>query len=128
MQEQHLYEYAVIRLVPLVEREEFINVGVIVYSKAAAYLDCKYHLDENRISCLQVADLDLKEIRAHLDSFVAIAKGQQTAHPVSLLDMASRFRWLTAVRSTVVQTSRIHPGQSLSLPDTFDRLFTQMVL
>jgi len=128
MQEPLLYEYAVIRLVPLVEREEFINVGVIVYCKANAYLDCKYQLNLDRINCLHTKELNIPEIKAHLDSFVAIAKGIKTDHPVSHLDPASRFRWLTAVRSTVIQSSRIHPGRSIDPARAFEELFNKMVL
>lgn len=128
MQEPLLYEYAVIRLVPRVEREEFINVGVIVYCKATAYLECKYHLNLGRIHCLGTDTLNLKEITAHLDSFVAIAKGLKSSHPIASLDPASRFRWLTAVRSTVIQSSRIHPGRSENPQEMFEELFMKMVL
>ena len=128
MQELLLYEYAVIRLVPRVEREEFINIGVIVYCKATGYLDCKYHLNLERLHCLSTEELDIPEIRAHLDSFVAIARGKQQQHPVSGLDPASRFRWLTAVRSTVIQSSRIHPGRTIHPKEAFEDLFAKMVL
>lgn len=129
MQELQLYEYAIIRLVPRVEREEFINVGVILYCKASSFLDCRYQLDTNRIGCLtDLEALDLAYIKAHLESFTSIAKGELTGHPVSRLDIASRFRWLTAVRSTVIQSSKIHPGRSRDLAASFEQLFNQMVL
>lgn len=128
MQEPLLYEYAVIRLVPRVEREEFINVGVIVYCKAAAFLDCKYYLNLERIRCLCSDELNLNEVTAHLDSYVSIAKGEKSDHPVAHLDLASRFRWLTAVRSTIIQSSRIHPGRSPNPPEAFEQLFDKMVL
>lgn len=128
MQEPLLYEYAVIRLVPRVEREEFINVGVIVYCKTTSFLDCRYQLNLQKINCLSNEELNLSEITAHLDSFVAIAKGQKTDHPVSGLDPASRFRWLTAIRSTVIQSSRIHPGRTTNPSEAFEDLFTKMVI
>lgn len=128
MQEPLLYEYAVIRLMPRVEREEFINVGVIVYCKATSYLDCKYHLNLDRIHCLCTEALNIQEITAHLDSFVTIAQGKISNHPIARLDPASRFRWLTAVRSTVIQSSRIHPGRSVDPSEAFEELFEKMVL
>jgi hypothetical protein len=128
MQELHLYEYATIRLVPRVDREEFINVGVIVYCKATGYLDCKYYLNLERIHCLVVNEINTKEITAHLNSFVAIARGEKSEHPVSKLDPASRFRWLTAIRSTIIQSSRIHPGRAMDPKKAFQDLFEKMVL
>ncbi|SDZ80449.1 Protein of unknown function [Arachidicoccus rhizosphaerae] len=128
MQELHLYEYAIIRLVPRVDREEFINIGVIVYCKERSYLDCKYHLNEKRIQCLTTKELDFDELKAHLDSFVAIAKGEKINHPISRLDPGSRFRWLTAIRSTIIQSSRIHPGRSIDPAKAFENLFEKMVL
>ena len=128
MKDPLLYEYAIIRLVPLVEREEFINVGVIVFCKAISYLDCKYTLNLERVNCFCGSTLDTAELKAHLDSYVSIAKGQPTAHPISRLDVASRFRWLTAVRSTIIQSSRIHPGRSVDPAAAFEELFNKMVL
>jgi len=128
MQEPHLYEYAIIRLVPRVEREEFINIGVIVYCKELSYLDCKYHLNENRLHCLTTKELDIPELKAHLDSFVGIAKGIKNNHPISALDPGSRFRWLTAIRSTIIQSSRIHPGRAKDPAKAFTDLFEKMVL
>jgi len=128
MQELHLYEYAIIRLVPRVEREEFINVGVIVYCKATGFLDCKYYVNLDRIHCLTAKELNIAEITAHLDSYVAIARGEASDHPVSRLDPASRFRWLTAVRSTIIQSSRIHPGRHPKPQKAFEDLFEKMVL
>ena len=128
MQEPHLYEYAIIRLVPRVEREEFINIGVIVYCKERAYLDCKYRLNEDKVHCLTTKEIDIPELKSHLDSFVAIAKGVKNNHPISGLDPGSRFRWLTAIRSTIIQSSRIHPGRARDPAKAFEDLFEKMVL
>jgi hypothetical protein len=109
MQEQHLFEYAIIRVVPRVERDEFINVGVILYCARKKYLTASYVLDEDRLKVFS-AGLDIAEIRHHLDSLMLICAGAKNSGPIGQLDAPSRFRWLTAMRSTVIQTSRVHPG------------------
>ncbi|CAM4381537.1 Protein of unknown function [Pedobacter westerhofensis] len=109
MQELHLFEYAVIRVVPRVERDEFINVGVILFCARKKYLTATYTLDENRLKAFSPG-LDVEEIRGHLDSLMQICTGAKNSGPIGQLDAPSRFRWLTAMRSTVIQTSRVHPG------------------
>lgn len=125
MQQKHLFEYAVIRVVPRVEREEFLNIGVILYSKPA-FLQSKYVLDPTRLLAFS-ADLDLADLKEHLCSFERLCLGDKAAGPISKLDIASRFRWLTATRSTVLQTSKVHPGFSENPLDTLNKLFEQLV-
>ena len=127
MQDKHLYEYAVIRVLPRVEREEFLNVGIILFCKRENFLKVRYHLDEIRLRCL-CEDFDIEEIRKNLESFEKICRGTHDGGPIARLDVPSRFRWLTAVRSSVIQTSRPHPGMSITLEDTVHRLFSEMVL
>lgn len=127
MQDKHLYEYAVIRVLPRVEREEFLNVGIILFCKKENFLRVLYKLDANRLKCLS-EDFDLEEIRKNLESFEKICLGKKDGGPIAQLDVPSRFRWLTAVRSSVIQTSRPHPGISKTLDDTLNRLFGEMVL
>jgi hypothetical protein len=127
MQEQHLYEYAVIRWVPQVERDEFINIGVMLFCKRAKTLDMVYHLDDVRLAAFHPL-FDLVELKAHLVALENICRGQLSGGPISQLDMASRFRWLTAMRSTTIQTSRVHPGLCYHPADTLDKLFRQLVL
>jgi len=127
MQENHLFEYAIIRVVPRVEREEFLNVGVIVYSKPLRFLQTVYTLDEQRLKTL-FPDIDLKEIKTHLDAFEQVSMGNPDAGPIAGLDIASRFRWLTAKRSTVLQTSVVHPGLCKDAKETLDKLHRQLVL
>lgn len=127
MHENHLFEYAVIRVVPRVEREEFLNVGVIVYCKKPPFLQTMYTLNEEKLLAL-FPGVDLAEIRSHLEAFEEISKGESKDSPISSLDIASRFRWLTAKRSTVVQTSPVHSGLCKSSEETVARLFQQMVL
>ncbi len=127
MQEKDLFEYAVIRVVPRVEREEFINVGVILYCPRQKFLQALFHVDERRLHTF-CAEADPDEIRIHLEAIERICKGTKEAGPIGLLDMPSRFRWLTAMRSTVVQTSRVHPGFSSNAEETLQRLYREQVL
>ena len=127
MQENHLFEYAIVRVVPLVEREEFLNVGVILYCRQQKFLQMKFSLDEKRLQAL-CPKAQADELRAHLDAFERISMGKTDAGPIGALDMASRFRWLTAKRSTMVQTSVVHPGLTKSAGETLERLYQQLVL
>lgn len=126
MQQKHLFEYAVIRVVPRVEREEFLNIGVIIYCAKELFLQSRYLLDLSRLAAF-APDMDLKELNEHLCSFEQICKGDNFAGPISKLDQASRFRWLTATRSTVIQPSKVHPGITTDAFETLEKLFDQLV-
>ncbi|WPQ62200.1 DUF3037 domain-containing protein [Chitinophaga sancti] len=127
MQEKHLYEYAVIRVVPSVVREEFLNIGVILYCKQQRYLQTIYTLNEEKIRSL-APDIDMEELNAYLVAFEQIAAGNRDAGPIAKLDQPSRFRWLTATRSTIIQSSKVHPGLCGDLSGTLQRLHAQLVL
>jgi len=127
MQGKHLYEYAVIRVLPRVEREEFINVGVILFSKKAKFIKLLYTLDENKLNCFST-ELDIESLRSTLDVFEKIAHGEKDGGAIAQMDIPERFRWLTAVRSSCVQTSRPHPGFSGDLDKTTERIMQEMVL
>jgi hypothetical protein len=127
MQQKHLFEYAVIRVVPRVEREEFVNIGVIVYCARQKFLQARYLINPARLNAL-CAELDIAELTEHVCSFERISQGSKEAGPIGKLDMASRFRWLTATRSTIVQTSKVHPGFCEDASATLDRLFEQLVV
>lgn len=127
MQEQHLFEYAIIRLVPKVEREEFINIGVIVFCQKQRFLKGKYHLNLDKVKALN-SDLEIEELQKNLDAFMAICGGKNTGSPIADLDLPSRFRWLTATRSTVIQCSKVHPGFCVDAAKKLDCIFEQMVL
>jgi len=127
MQENHLFEYAVIRVVPRVEREEFINVGVIVYCAKQRFLQAVFALDKKKINALYT-ELDIEELEAHLSAIVRICLGTKDAGPIGALDMASRFRWLTATRSTILQCSKVHPGFCYDAAHTLLKIHQQMVL
>ncbi len=126
MPENHLFEYAVIRVVPHVEREEFLNVGIVLYCGSEKFLQTKFELDEARLRVL-CEKLDFKELTEHITSFERICKGGSDAGPIGKLSMPERFRWLTAARSTMVQTSKVHPGLCADAAETLDRLFVQLV-
>ena len=127
MQDKHLYEYAVIRVLPRVEREEFLNVGIVLFCKKEKYLEMLYHLDGNKLKMF-CEDLDLEQLKLNLQSFEKICKGDKDGGPIAQMDIPSRFRWLTAVRSSVIQTSRPHPGLCHDLNNTLQRLYSELVL
>jgi hypothetical protein len=127
MQDNHLFEYAVIRVVPRVEREEFLNIGVILYCKQQRFLQTIYTLDEERLLSF-CASLDIQTLKAYLCAFEQICKGTKEGGPIGKLDIASRFRWLTATRSSILQTSKVHPGFCRDAQETLIRLHTQLVL
>lgn len=127
MQDNHLFEYALIRLVPRVEREEFINVGVILYCRQKKYLECKIQLDEKKAIALN-PEVDVNEIRENLQSIEKICRAEKDGGPIAKLDVASRFRWLTATRSTMIQSSRVHPGLCTDPDKLLEHLFETMVL
>ena len=127
MQDKHLYEYAVIRVVPRVEREEFVNAGIVVFSKKAKFIKMLYTVDKEKLAFFS-KELDLEQLEQNLEAFKNISDGNKVGGPIALLDIPSRFRWLTAVRSSVIQTSRPHPGLCYDLDETIERLFSELVL
>ncbi|RYY37442.1 MAG: DUF3037 domain-containing protein [Sphingobacteriaceae bacterium] len=128
MQGPDLFEYAVIRVVPRVEREEFVNVGVILLCSKQKFLQFKYDVNPKRLHALS-PELDIDEIKEHLHAFEQISLGSKQAGAIAQLDMASRFRWLTASRSTVVQASKVHPGLcGGEMGEKLQKLFEQLVL
>jgi hypothetical protein len=127
MQESHLFEYAVIRVVPHVEREEFLNVGIVLYCSPKKFLETVFELNEVRLKAL-CAKLDIAELEEYISSFKLICAGGPHGGPIGKLSMPERFRWLTATRSTVLQTSSVHPGLCEDPGQMLDRLFNQLVL
>jgi hypothetical protein len=127
MQEKHLFEYAVIRVVPKPEREEFLNVGVILYCRKPEFLQARFVIDRDKLHAFS-ANIDIEQLQQYLHAFERIAKGDATAGPIAKLDTPSRFRWLTATRSTVVQLSKVHPGLCTDAVPMLNRLFEQLVL
>jgi hypothetical protein len=126
MHNKHLFEYAVLRVVPQVEREEFLNVGVILYCRKPAFLGVRFALDTEKLAYV-FPTLCLDTAMAHLQSLQNISDGLPSGGAIALLDAASRFRWLTAKRSTVIQSSPVHPGLSEHPAATLDALFAALV-
>jgi hypothetical protein len=127
MSAPHVFEYAVVRLVPRVEREEFMNVGVVLYCREQQFLRARMQLSEARLTAFTPTELDLADVRERLLAFEHICGGRATGGPIGQLAIAERFRWLTSTRSTVVQTSAVHPGLCLDAGATLDRLFNELV-
>ncbi|CAO5239610.1 DUF3037 domain-containing protein [Frankia sp. AgKG'84/4] len=123
---RELFEYAVIRLVPRVERGEFVNVGVMLYCQRSRYLDLRCRVDEGRIAALDPY-LDASEVVAHLAGFAAVCRGGPAAGPAGRLSPGERFRWLTAPRSTVMQTSPVHTGLTEAPAAELERLAEVLV-
>ena len=126
MQEDKIYEYAVIRLVPKVEREEFFNIGLVMFSKKEKYIRVEFYLCPQKFALMR-SKLDYEEVNKNLQNFQNIAHGTKDGGPIAQLEIPERFRWLTAVKSAVIQTSRPHPGKSKDLDTTFNRLFEELV-
>lgn len=122
---RHLYEYAVVRFVPDVERGEFVNIGLVMMCKRRRWLKCAFHFDVSRIAAL-FPEADCEVLRAQAASFLAVAAGDGS--PIGSLEAHERFRWLTAVRSASLATSRPHPGHASDLDATFAALFARLVL
>ena len=109
MPDKATFEYAVIRVLPKVEREEFVNVGVILFSKPKKFLGMKVHVDEAKL--LQLSPkLDIQQIKDYLSAWQAVCEGAPKGGAIGEMEMPSRFRWLTASRSTMIQSSPTHTG------------------
>ena len=126
MQDHYTYDYAIIRVVPKVEREEFINVGVIVSCPAKSFLDARIELDGERLLALD-STLDIESIRTHLATIPAICAGGEKAGPIGQLSQRKRFHWLIAPRSTIIQTSAVHTGYCKEPAGVLEHLLDTMV-
>ncbi|MFC4819580.1 DUF3037 domain-containing protein [Dokdonella ginsengisoli] len=120
------YDYALIRVVPRVERGEFLNAGVVLSSKSGDFLQARVELDEARLLAL-APGLDLDAVRRHLAAFPAICAGGEEAGPIGRLPKRERFYWLTAPRSTMIQTSPVHTGRCSDAATMLERLLDTMV-
>jgi len=127
MPDKKEYEYAIIRVMPRVERGECLNVGVILFCRSKKYLGMRYHLPEDRLRALW-PELDIPEINDYLQAWDRVCAGQSDAGPIAQLERPERFRWLTAAKSTVLQCSAVHPGLTLDPARELDELFREYVL
>jgi Protein of unknown function (DUF3037) len=120
------YDYAIVRVVPRVEREEFVNVGVIVSCPAKEFLDARIEVDAARLRALD-AGLDLEAIQKHLASIPLVCSGGRQSGPIGKLSRRERFDWLVAPRSTIIQTSKVHTGRCTDPLTLMERLLDKMV-
>lgn len=123
------FDYAVLRVVPRVERQEFLNIGVIVFCLEKRLLDAKVRVDQARLQALWPM-LDVENVKQHAEAVVRICAGDETAGPIAQLSQRERFQWLIAPRSTIIQTSAVHTGimaEGESIAERLDRLFAQLV-
>ncbi|NND32098.1 MAG: DUF3037 domain-containing protein [Saprospiraceae bacterium] len=127
MQDRHIYEWAIVRLVPKVERGEFINIGVILYSRKKNFLAIKYHIDTNRLELFS-EEIDVDIIRKYLQAWEIVCKGGREGGKIGGLEIHLRFRWLTSTRSTIIQCSKVHSGLCSDPQIVLDQLFEKYVL
>lgn len=120
------FDYAVLRIVPRVERGEFVNAGVVLFCLERKYLGAKVRLDEARLRALW-PDINTEVLRTHLDAFVRICEGRPDAGPIAQLTKRERFHWLVAPRSTMIQVSPVHTGLCDVPEDKIEQLFERLV-
>ena len=125
MSAQSSFDYAVIRVVPRVEREEFVNAGVIVFCLEQNFLAARVHVNAGRLKALW-PELDVDLIRQHLGAFPKIATGDPSAGPIAQLSQRERFHWLVSPRSTMIQVSPVHTGICGDPEQSLDRLFERL--
>ena len=126
MHDRYMYDYVIIRVIPRVEREEFVNVGVIVSCPAKGFLEARIELDERRLMALD-ATVDIATVRDHLAAIPTICAGGAQAGPIGQLSQRERFRWLVAPRSTTIQTSPVHTGCCKNPAAVLEHLLDTMV-
>ena len=123
---RNAFQYAIVRLLPRVERGECLNVGVVLLCRSRRYLEARIALDERRLAAL-APDLDPAMVRAHLDALARIAAGDEAGGSVAALEPSERFGWLVAPSSTIIQPSTVHTGVCDDPQAMLDRLFDELV-
>ena len=126
MPERFVFDYAVVRVVPRVDRGEFLNAGVIVFCPTAGYLDSRIELDPERLRALDPS-IDLAVVESYLDVIPKICAGGGEAGSIGSLPQRARFHWLVAPRSTVIQTSAVHSGVHQDPAAALETLFEKLV-
>jgi hypothetical protein len=122
----YTYDYAIVRVVPKVDRGEQVNVGVILSCPDTDFLEARFDLDERVLRALD-PDLDVAAVRANLDAIVAVSRGGVAAGPIGLLPPRARFRWLVSPRSTIIQPSPVHTGKTSDPVACLDHLMARLV-
>lgn len=126
MRDRHAFDYAVVRVVPRVERGEFLNAGVIVYCSTLGFLEARIELDSQRLIALAPA-IDLALVESHLAAIPRVCEGGSDAGEIGCLPQRARFHWLVAPRSTVIQMSDVHCGVHHDPRAALDALFEKLV-
>lgn len=127
MQDKVIYEYAIIRMVPKVERGEFFNVGVLLFSKRKNFLGVKYKIDEKKLKVFS-DELDLTMLTNHLKAWDEVCQGSPKGGTIGNFETSDRFRWLAASRSTIIQSSKTHSGWCTDPEEELELLFKMFVL
>ncbi len=126
MHAPEVYDYAILRVVPRVEREEFINAGVILSCQRSGFLQASIALDEARLLAMD-PHADVDAVRRHLGAIVAICAGDEGCGPIARLPYRQRFHWLTAKRSAIIQTSPVHTGRCTDAAAALEHIMDRMV-
>lgn len=127
MQDRYTFEYAIIRVVPKVEREEFFNVGVILFSKRKKFLGIKYFINPDKLNAFS-PEVELETFNNYLNAWALICDGQPAGGRIGQMELSDRFRWLAACRSTIIQSSKTHSGLCGDPEKTLENLFETYVL
>ncbi|WP_047545817.1 DUF3037 domain-containing protein [Psychroserpens sp. Hel_I_66] len=127
MQDKVTFEYAIIRIVPKVEREEFFNVGVILFSKRKKFLGIKYEINPTKLSAF-CSELDINELNQYLEAWKLICEGHPKGGSIGEFELSDRFRWLAASRSTIIQSSKTHPGLCDDPNEALNTIFKTYIL
>lgn len=127
MQDKFTYKYAIIRVVPKVEREEFFNVGVILFCKRKKFLDIKYHISETKLKAFS-SEVELDLLKDYLNAWKQICQGDASGGKIGQLELSERFGWLTACRSTIIQSSKTYTGLDSDPKKALEAIFNMQVL
>lgn len=127
MQDRYTFEYAIIRVVPRVEREEFFNVGVILFSKRKKFLGIKYHIDKSKLEAFS-SELDLEFLNNYLEAWSSVCEGKSNSGKIGGFELSDRFRWLAATRSTIIQSSKTHSGLCTNPEEALIDIFNKYIL
>ena len=127
MQDRCTFEYAIIRIVPKVEREEFFNVGVILFSKRKKFLGIKYQIDPKKMAAFP-SEMDTDAFIGYLEAWERICEGAPSGGAIGKFELSDRFRWLTATRSTVIQSSKTHSGLCHDPEKELEDIFKRYIL
>ena len=127
MQDRYTFEYAVIRIVPKVEREEFFNVGVILFSKRKKFLGIKYYINPHKLKAFS-PEVELELFNDYLKAWELVCAGNPNGGRIERMELSDRFRWLTACRSTIIQSSKTHSGLCDNPEKMLEDIFNSHVL